>query len=225
MRNYPKMIKNLYMVPAIEKISRDIDSSHFVLSGTIDEEKGKVIFHYADDTTDELGNVEHNFFTYLPYAQKRQLESLRKPLSEAITSGLTKYNRNITLDDMMISFGGIFGDPSIIRNGNNNKMFDEVIQKSLYSLEHYLKTDIWFLEHSSEVRDYLSKAEHLKKLSSQAVMVIRKDKNFGGISLNNIEQIPSPDLNSIKVAIRESEYAQMKEQKKAKRKEYRLRGK
>lgn len=225
MRNYPQMIKNLYMVPAIEKMSRDINSSRFVLSGTVDEEKGKVIFRYADETTDELGNVEHNFLTVLPRAQKRQLESLRKPLSEAITSGLTKYNRNVTLDDMTIFFGGIFGDPSLIKSGNSNKMFDEAIQKSLTSLEHYLKIDLWFLDHSSEVSEYLSKAEHLKRLSSEALMAIRKDKALGGISLNNIEQIPFSDLNSIKNAITDNEYAQLQEKKKAKRKEYRLRGK
>ena len=224
MRNYPKMIKNLYMVPAIEKMSRDINSSRFVLNGTVDEEKGKVIFHYADETTDELGNVEHNFLTVLPRTQKRQLESLRKPLSEAITSGLTKYNRNVTLDDMMIFFGGIFGDPSTIKTGNNHKMFDEAIKNSLTSLEYYFKIDLWFLDHASEVSDYLSKVEHLKRLSSEALMAIRKDKTFGGISLNNIEQIPFSDLISIRNAITDSEYVQLQERK-AKQKEYRLRGK
>lgn len=224
MRNYPKMIKNLYMVPAIEKMSRDINSSRFVLSGTVDEEKGKVIFRYADETTDELGNVEHNFLTVLPRAHKRQLESLRKPLSEAITSGLTKYNRNVTLDDMMIFFGGVFGDPSTIKAGNNHKMFDEAIKNSLTSLEYYFKIDLWFLDHASEVRDYLSKDEHLKRLSSEANMAIRKDKTFGGISLNNIEQIPFSDLISIRNAITDSEYVQLQERK-AKQKEYRLRGK
>ena len=224
MRNYPKMIKNLYMVPAIEKMSRDINSSRFVLNGTVDEEKGKVIFRYADETTDELGNVEHNFLTVLPRTQKRQLESLRKPLSEAITSGLTKYNRNVTLDDMMIFFGGIFGDPSTIKTGNNHKMFDEAIKNSLTSLEYYFKIDLWFLDHASEVSDYLSKDGHLKRLSSEALMAIRKDKTFGGISLNNIEQIPFSDLISIRNAITDSEYVQLQERK-AKQKEYRLRGK
>ncbi len=224
MRNYPKMIKNLYMVPAIEKMSRDINSSRFVLNGTVDEEKGKVIFHYADETTDELGNVEHNFLTVLPRTQKRQLESLRKPLSEAITSGLTKYNRNVTLDDMMIFFGGLFGDPSTIKTGNNHKMFDEAIKNSLTSLEYYFKIDLWFLDHASEVSDYLSKDGHLKRLSSEALMAIRKDKTFGGISLNNIEQIPFSDLISIRNAITDSEYVQLQERK-AKQKEYRLRGK
>lgn len=224
MRNYPKMIKNLYMVPAIEKMSRDINSSRFVLNGTVDEEKGKVIFRYADETTDELGNVEHNFLTVLPRTQKRQLESLRKPLSEAITSGLTKYNRNVTLDDMMIFFGGIFGDPSTIKTGNNHKMFDEAIKNSLTSLEYYFKIDLWFLDHASEVSDYLSKVEHLKRLSSEALMAIRKDKTFGGISLNNIEQIPFSDLISIRNAITDNEYVQLQERK-AKQKEYRLRGK
>ena len=224
MRNYPKMIKNLYMVPAIEKMSRDINSSRFVLNGTVDEEKGKVIFRYADETTDELGNVEHNFLTVLPRTQKRQLESLRKPLSEAITSGLTKYNRNVTLDDMMIFFGGLFGDPSTIKTGNNHKMFDEAIKNSLTSLEYYFKIDLWFLDHASEVSDYLSKDGHLKRLSSEAIMAIRKDKTFGGISLNNIEQIPFSDLISIRNAITDSEYVQLQERK-AKQKEYRLRGK